>query len=154
DYGGNDTITAGSGDDIIIAGEDGEAIVNDVITSVANITRTVIAHNLPGILDGGDTVSAGEGRNIVFGDNGRIIAARKDTSRFGHLPITLGRVETLESLIGGSDNITTGSGADIVLGGIDADVINAGDGNNIVIGDSGLVDWTAADRGGTLTGDD
>ena len=45
---------------------------------------------------------------------------------------------SVESLIGGSDSITTLGGNDIVIGGIDADTINAGEGNNIVLGDSGL----------------
>ena len=95
------------------------------------------------------------------------------------MAITLGLVETIESLIGGSDEITTGIGNDIVLGGIDADtiyanfvgldgnddpILSATDGNNIVIGDSGYIDWTADDTGrfyaadtalaGTLSGDD
>ena len=76
------------------------------------------------------------------------------------IQITLGLVETIESLIGGSDTITTGIGRDIVLGGIDADLINASfdeyqlaaesgvthgsDSDNIIIGDSGYIDWTTA----------
>ena len=66
---------------------------------------------------------------MSFGDNGQITAATDvddsdnalNTVNFEGLPITLGLVETIESLIGGSDSITTGVGRDIVLGGIDAD---------------------------------
>ena len=66
------------------------------------------------------------GANLVFGDNGQITAAEVDgVANFGSHPITLGLVETIESLIGGSDRITTGVGRDIILGGIDADVITA-----------------------------
>ena len=50
---------------------------------------------------------------------------------FSQLPITLGRVETIQSLIGGADSITTGSGDDIVLGCIDGDTIQAGSGNSV-----------------------
>src|SRR5207237_3685361 len=73
----------------------------------------------------GDTIDAGHGDNVVFGDNGRVTAATQDVANFGTQPITLGLVETIDSLIGGSDAITTGVGRDIVLGGIDADVIVA-----------------------------
>ncbi|OQB78614.1 MAG: Bifunctional hemolysin/adenylate cyclase precursor [Planctomycetes bacterium ADurb.Bin126] len=95
--------------------------------------------------------------------------------------MTLGLVETMESQIGGSDSITTGVGNDIILGGIGDDTIVANDGeylpdaatgvqhgadaNNVVLGDSGYIDWTAADAGrtyadpttpagGSLPGDD
>jgi Ca2+-binding RTX toxin-like protein/phage tail sheath gpL-like len=146
DHGGNDNITTGSGDDIIIAGEDGETVQNDQVISPANVTQTVVANGSEALGTAGDTVNAGDGNNIVFGDNGQIIAAMEDAPQFTSLPITLGLVETIEPLIGGSDDITTGIGNDIVLGGIDNDTIDASDGNNIVIGDSGLIDYTAAER--------
>ena len=61
---------------------------------------------------------AGQGNNIIFGDNGQITAAAQDIVDAEGLPIqiTLGLVETIEPLIGGSDTITTGVGRDIVLG--------------------------------------
>ena len=102
----------------------------------------------------GDEIDAGNGRNLVLGDNGEIYAAGSDASRLGAFPMTLGLVQTIESLLGGADSITTGSGDDVILGGINGDTISAGDGNNLVIGDSGLVDWTAAERGGARAGDD
>ena len=111
------------------------------ITGATDTARTVVADGF----DGGDTIVAGDGANLVFGDNARIVAARSNTPRFSGQPITLGRAETIEPEIGGSDSITTGAGADIVFGGVDADTINAGNGNNIVIGDSGYVDWVADD---------
>ena len=83
---------------------------------------------------------------------------RQTTSTIGlNVVITLGLAETIESLIGGSDTITTGLGDDIIFGGIDADVIVANfdeyqnglgvDGDNIVLGDSGYIYWTAGDAG-------
>ena len=69
-------------------------------------------------------------------------------------PISLGLVTSVDTLVGGSDSITTGAGNDIMIGGIDADTIVAGDGNNIVFGDNGLIDWAASERGGNLAGDD
>src|SRR5204862_116640 len=132
--GGNDTITTGNADDLIIGGQ------------------------------GVDTIVAGNGDNLVFGDNGQVTAATSDANRFTSWTITLGLVETIQSLIGGADSITTGLGTDIVLGGIGGDTLFAGEGRNIVIGDSGYIDWTAGDVGrfyaattfarGTLSGDD
>ena len=54
---------------------------------------------------------------LSFGDNGQITAAAQDIvdSEGWPIHITLGLVETIESLIGGSDTITTGIGRDIVL---------------------------------------
>ena len=68
--------------------------------------------------------------------------------------MTLGLLTTTDSAVGGADRITSGAGDDAVLGGIGGDTIDAGDGANVVLGDNGLVDWTAAERGGTLPGDD
>src|SRR5207249_9409655 len=96
---------------------------------------------------------------------GQVTAATSDANRFTSWTITLGLVETIQSLIGGADSITTGLGIDIVLGGIGGDTLFAGEGRNIVIGDSGYIDWTAGDAGrfyaaagtparNTLSGDD
>jgi len=133
--GGNDTITTGNADDLIVGGQ------------------------------GADTIAAGNGDNLVFGDNGQVTAATSDANRFTSWTITLGLVETIQSLIGGADSITTGTGTDILLGGIGGDTLNAGEGRNIVLGDSGYIDWTARDLGrfyaafgtparATLAGDD
>ena len=152
DHGGSDVITTGAGDDIVIAGEDGELVDDVSIVGFNAVARNVLRDTVRG---DGDSVDAGEGRNLVLGDNGRITASAQAAPRFATgQAITLGLVEAIESLIGGSDSITTGAGADIVIGGIDADTIAAGDGNNIVFGDSGLIDWAAAERSGLLAGDD
>jgi Ca2+-binding RTX toxin-like protein len=142
-HGGNDVITTGDGDDIIIGGEDGEIVVDN---EIGFATPTSLPRIVVGDVADGDTIMAGDGRNVVLGDNGRITGASDDDQpNFGGQPITFGLVETIEPLIGGSDTITTGADDDIVLGGIDADTIDAGHGNNIVLGDSGYVDWTAAE---------
>ena len=124
DYGGNDDILTGAGDDIIIGGDDGEIVV-DATGANPNPARVVEADD-----EDGDLIAAGNGTNLVFGDNGQVIAADSNDDRFGNLPITLGVVETTDSLIGGSDSITTGIGRDIILGGIDADVITANAGEH------------------------
>ncbi len=105
--GANDAITAGDGDDVIIAGPDD------------------------------DTIDAGDGDNIVFGDNAAItwtggIIAEATTD--------------LATDIGGSDDITTGSGNDLIFGGTLDDTIDAGDGDNVIFGDNGEAIFAAGIR--------
>ncbi len=95
----------------------------------------------------GDTLRAGEGRNLVFGDSGQITAANTGAPQYAGHVLTFGLLETVEASDGGADTITSGSGTDIALGGHDGDTINAGEGDNLVVGDDGFVDFTRADRG-------
>ncbi|MEA2495320.1 MAG: hypothetical protein QOJ29_3231, partial [Thermoleophilaceae bacterium] len=99
---------------------------------------------------GADTITAGDGTNVVLGDNGQVTAAGTDAPNFGGLPLTFGRVETSSPAIGGDDTISTGAGKDIVLGGTGADVIDSANGGpdaeNIVLGDNGYVDWTPGEH--------
>jgi Ca2+-binding RTX toxin-like protein len=153
--GGNDQITTGAGDDIIIGGEDGEIWDNDQIISPANVTRI----QMPDTTDGDTIIHAGNGYNVVFGDNGQIRAAVTDAPQFGAQPITLGLLTTITPDIGGNDDITTGIGKDIVFGGALDDTIVANDTevylrtgsspldeDNIILGDNGFIDYTAAER--------
>ena len=89
--------------------------------------------------------STTDGENIVFGDSGEIFAAGTDAPQFGSQPITLGLLTTTAPQLGGNDLITTGQDDDIVLGGFLNDTIAVGDGHNIVLGDNGSIDYSAAD---------
>jgi Ca2+-binding RTX toxin-like protein len=143
-YGGADTITTGDGDDIVLGGADGSQVVKqaDGHLDSADSRRHVQ----------GDTIDAGNGRNIVFGDSGAVLAAVRDESRWGGLPITVGLIVTLGPAYdgwatdwGGSDIIRTGTGNDVILGGARGDTITSAGGNNVVFGDHGLLSWTPAD---------
>ena len=141
-FGGDDRITDDASDDIIFGGQ------------------------------GNDDIDAGAGQNIVFGDHGRILGvdtgvntpvgdpnpAKTDDD---YQVQVLGLITSIDwgAINGagndygnGNDRITTGIGRDIVFGGGGADIINAfassggsatADGNNIVFGDHGLVDYLA-----------
>ncbi len=109
--GGNDTITVGAGDAIIVGGF------------------------------GDDTITGGTASNIIFGDSGEIDAALTDTNRFGGLPITVGVVKSTAPTIGGNDTIFGAAGPDLIVGGIGSDGIAAFEGDNIVIGDNGELDF-------------
>ena len=107
--GGDDTITSGSGNDVLIGGDD------DTLFG-----------------DKGDTIITIGGDNIVLGDNGQI---RWHSGQ-------LDKIESTEPDQGGDDVITTGVGNDTIVAGFGADEVDAFDGNNIVIGDSGFIDYT------------
>src|SRR5439155_303521 len=64
DHGGNDTITTGAGDDIIIGGEDGE-LVQGIHIAGSGAPEIVVA-----AATDGDTIVAGTGNNLVLGDAG------------------------------------------------------------------------------------
>ena len=159
--GGNDTIVAGDGTHWIFGGGGGDAITvgNGIfvifgdhglveltdagILTVLSIDEafggsdTIAAGAGDDLILGGagaDTINAGEGNNLVFGDNG-----------FVH--VTDGVVDHAMTMddagAGGPDNITTGSGMDIVFGGANNDTVRAGGGVDVVFGDSGEVLFVA-----------
>ena len=114
--GGSDTITTGDGSDLVIGGT------------------------------AGDIITVNDGNNLVLGDSGQITAASVDGPQLAGLPLTIGEIVTTADGVGGVDHITSGLGQDIVLGGHDGDEIDVGDGNNLVLGDSGRIDYTRGDR--------
>ena len=68
-----------------------------------------------------------------------------DTVLGGVDPSDIDVIASVDTGIGGNDQITTGGGTDIIIGGDDNDVITAGDGRNIVLGDSGIITASTAD---------
>ncbi len=123
---------------------------------------------LPLVIFGGigaDELNGGTGGDIVFGDRGLVQwvnAAGQVVAQSGNGGVDdftdgvvrpLGLVSTVDPTIGGDDVITTGVGADIVLGGAGGDQIttNRGetsslsDASGIVFGDHGFIDWVSLD---------
>jgi Ca2+-binding RTX toxin-like protein len=86
---------------------------------------------------GGDTITRGNGGGVVLGDKGLI-----EASETGELI----RVETTDHVVGGSDSITAGDGASFVFGGRDGDDIALGDGDHVVAGDVGTLDFVGGVR--------
>ncbi len=124
--GGADGITSGTGNDIILGGHLG------------------------------DTISASSGSNIVVGDDGQIDYVRLERASGGTpgADTDASDIDLIESLStnlrGGADAITTLGNDDIIIGGRFNDTINAGDGSNLVVGDSGRI--TAANGGAAQFG--
>lgn len=161
--GGNDIITTGSGIDIILAGLGNDTVAagdgaNVIIADTGRFTNGNILSNATAtdgadsitagtgkdrviLGGGGDVASLGDGDNRVIGDSGEILYSATES------------VIVLDPTQGGADSITTGSGSDIILGAFEADTIFGGDGDNLVLGDTGSVVLDAAGRA-TMIGQD
>ncbi|MCY2927242.1 MAG: hypothetical protein NT031_17775, partial [Planctomycetota bacterium] len=102
---GSDTLTGGPGGDFLLGGNNG--LADD------------------------ETIAAGEGDNVVLGDNGRIQLSS------GLLDL----VESTDTGEGGHDHITSGAGKDTIVAGPGGDLIDAGNGDNVVLGDNGRIEY-------------
>ena len=172
-----DLITVGGADDIVIGGDKGDTISGgDGFNILLGDSGAITAGADPAIREvksiafkrggadlirsgadtdiviggaAGDDIDVGQGRSIVFGDNGRALFG-SGPSNFGGFPLAVERVESLGRGAGGADKIRAGLGADVILGGLGSDEIiaNAGetpitpDDINIVFGDHGRIDWS------------
>ncbi|MEO1639795.1 MAG: hypothetical protein AAFU41_11175 [Pseudomonadota bacterium] len=149
----NDHIAGGGGIDNIFGNGGDDHIYGDSGFTVDLSTRTLSIDNTVDLAPqyisadtreaAGDIIDAGEGNNIVLSDYG-IIAQAAGTLRLANT----GQVTRVESTTfdqGGSDVVTSGSGNDIIMGGLNGDLITVAGGDNIVIGDHGYVDFVSLD---------
>ncbi|MFC1859388.1 beta strand repeat-containing protein, partial [Thermodesulfobacteriota bacterium] len=161
----DDVITGGIGDDVIL-GDSGRVIrdssdrVKQVVTiSAVGGSDTIAGGSGDNIIMGGpdgDDISAPLGNNIILGDNGE-----------ANLNSPSNDVFTIDPLVGGPDTIIGGAdGANILVGGADADFITGGIGNDVILGDGGWIfrdsqntvirveTVGAGEEGGTIGGND
>jgi Ca2+-binding RTX toxin-like protein len=171
---GNDVIIGGAeGDDIevglgsdIVLGDSGEVNLNNTGAGAANDIRsidgaiggddTIIGGAGVSVLIGGfgaDRITTGAGSATIIGDNGAVL-------RDGAGTVLQVRTTDTESTTGGVDRIVSQGGANIVLGGVGGDLIDAALGSNIVLGDNGVVNvglggvWDIETSDPALGGDD
>ncbi|WP_261842146.1 LEPR-XLL domain-containing protein [Aliamphritea ceti] len=166
---GNDTLTGsnfgdhiagGSGDDIIkgLGGHDhiyGDAGFNLDISTRLNLSTQVLEvvntantstdnpETADTLIAGKDTVDGGEGKDIIFGDKGEVVQV-SGTNRI----LTTGAVVSITNTNrdkGGNDILRGNAGNDIIIGGFGADRIDGGADNDILLGDSGKLDYTDGD---------
>ncbi len=170
---GDDTMDGGRGDDIMLGGGGmdtlrGEAgrdiLVGDyasIITSGTLVARQFTSQFESSNNQGSDTLDGGAmddllvgggngggvevltdllGDNVLLGDFGRIEG--------GDILETQSLIESINNSKGGADQLTTGRGDDVLIGGEGGDTLNAGLGVDILFGDNALMDWA----GFTFTG--
>ncbi len=90
---------------------------HDTITSGLSSDRIIAGQ-------GDDKITDGGGNNIIIGDRGSMAFV-------SGAPI---RVSSETGVLSGSDTLTTTGGNDIIIAGGNADTINAGAGNNTILG--------------------
>ncbi len=117
--GGSDTISGNAGADIVLGGTAGDTLYGD---------------------DAAGSAGAGDGNDMMIGDNGQVVYAGGILSQFQPTDVS-------EST-GGADTISGNGGADYILGGVagdtiygDAAVPGANDGNDVILGDHGVFEF-------------
>ncbi|MCH2611972.1 MAG: dockerin type I domain-containing protein [Pirellulales bacterium] len=172
--GSDDTLLAGAGANAIIGGAGRDVIesdgddANDILSgdnAIVEFTRlsdgTVypkLAYTIAPEVGGSDTITAGDGRNIILGGshndqitggNGSesdIIIGDNGLVRF--VEDVLVEARTTDFAFGGDDIIVAGQGSDYVIGGASNDTIDADDPNapdssaDYIIGDDGYALFT------------
>ena len=149
-----DSITGGTGRDIVV-GDNGNATFDT--TGVLTLIQTSDAAVPGGYNDtitlssgdnvvlagnGDDSVTTTAGHDVVVGDNGR---ASFDNNAGASL---LRDITSTDTDIGGLDVLNVGEGNNVIIGGLDKDTITSGDGHDIGTGDSGHAVFNAT---GVLT---
>ncbi|MDD2605547.1 MAG: calcium-binding protein, partial [Desulfobacteraceae bacterium] len=143
---GDDHLDAGDGDNVVL-GDHGIVIIGGEIVSISpedagrDTITTGDGNDI--LLGGSDTdtpISSGGGHDVILGDNGWV-------GRQGHVITGIvsgvylnGTVLVRASSLGGGDtSIDAGAGDDVVIGGRGNETITAGDGNDVVLGDNGVI---------------
>ena len=161
DFAGNDRLTDGNGNNILLGGLGADTInstgtgnnwiAGDMVLVLLNGNLVTAMQGLNSSADGNDTISAGAGNDSIIAGNGSdilndvggrnlIIADRGSIQASNGLPT---QAFSFVSVLSGNDTITTGTGDDTILGGGNNDVIAAGAGNNYIVADDGLISFTA-----------
>jgi len=149
-YGDDSTGSAGTadGDDVLI-GDNGEVVYTDGVIAKIRTTDAVegtggadnITGNvgddlvLAGVNGSPDVISGSDDVDIMLGDNGQFLY-----NLDGDLS-TLDRVETLDTGLGGGDEIYGRGQDDIILGGKGGDLIEGNENDDLILGDFGRIDF-------------
>ncbi len=159
DRGDNDSIIAGSGNDWILGGlgndnldvgNGNNFVAGDAVLLVASGNVVTSLQSLSAAFEGNDTIVTGTGNDRIIGGNGTdsitdaggnniIIGDRGAITLTNGVPV---RVVSEPSVNSATDTITLSnalSGDDVIVAGGNADTINAGGGNNFVLGDDGTI---------------
>jgi Ca2+-binding RTX toxin-like protein len=147
---GADSITGGAGNNLVI-GDNGIAMLTGGIVTSVNTTDSTTttgggdvlsfglgAHTIMGGVGADNISGAGGGNSVVLGDDG-VVA-------FSNAGVLI-QARTTDTL-GGADSIALDGGSNLVIGGAAGDRIATGGGNDTLLGDFGQADWNAA---GVLT---
>ncbi|HQP28539.1 MAG TPA: hypothetical protein PLD71_04855, partial [Syntrophales bacterium] len=165
EYGGDDRITSGDGNNLILAGMGADTVTEGNGTGVilgdngtilyegptGNLQISQVVSTLPSS-GGGDTLTSGSGDKYVIAGVGADTVATGSGNDIilGDNGIILsgpdGIVDLVQSTsptIGAADVVTAGEGNNILIGGTGADRMSSGSGKDILLGDGGQVTFSA-----------
>ena len=159
---GMDDLFGGAGDDDLIGGSsstDGKPLADD---RLADRIAGVVDKSAAGVDDDGDTMDGGAGDDVMLGDNGRITRPGSDSLvNTSQLPTyrDVAMADTSGEGYYGSDKMSGGDGDDILYGQLDdsgpgslgeGDELRGGADSDVLLGDLGVVEPTAAPQPTTL----
>ena len=163
--GGASMLYGGSGDDVLsvdqgstvrlygdaglnLAGDARTSTNSDIFALVYEEASSTLSGSGDGIAMGADTLSVAAGNSLIVGDLAEVTFSDETTGGTTHdwyqsqSPIM--SLQTIDTDLGPTqtaDTITTGSGGDIVIGGMGADTIHASvGGQDLLIGDTVTMD--------------
>ena len=137
---GMDKISAGNGDNVLFGDSGRVSYTKGVLTYAGTVgvghggNDAITMGNGSNIVVGGvgaDSITGGDGKNRITGDDGSM----------GFVDGALAYVSTRNESHGGDDNITVGAGDNVGFGGMGSDTIQAGGGKNILFGDVGALQY-------------
>jgi Ca2+-binding RTX toxin-like protein len=144
----DDTITSGSGRDIVAGDSVAMAFspTDALATNLTSLDASIGGYDTMHLGDGDnvgiggafdDTIECGIGNDTVAGDSVEIYFIATSTSPWS--------ITSLNTIIGGNDDIILGEGNNIGIGGAFDDTITSGSGRDIVAGDSVVIEFSLSD---------
>src|SRR6202035_1295714 len=168
-FAGNNTINVGQGNDFVFGGAGANQITTDVGNSVVpghDGNDVVVGHDgqasfVNGIVTtvmtadpangGSDVITVGNGTDMVLGGYGssQITAGNGNDAVVGHngeatfIAGILTAIWSQDTAFAGNDIIQVGQGNDLVIGGFGGDQITTGTGEDAIVGGNGYAQVTA-----------
>ncbi|MBL4832198.1 MAG: hypothetical protein JKY55_20255, partial [Aliivibrio sp.] len=146
---GNDRVLAGLGSDTVTSESgDSHVIADNGYLSYNALGHLIDANTSDATLGGDDNITLGLGDNTLLGGNGSDTMTTAggndhitgDNGQFIYDGLgTLTQAKTSDLAQGAGDVIDAGDGVNLVLGGQGGDSITTGSGNDVVIGDNGQI---------------
>ncbi|MDO8787802.1 MAG: DUF4347 domain-containing protein, partial [Sulfuritalea sp.] len=144
-----DTASNTGGDDVIVIGSAADLATRHLGTNFVLGGMGADTIIVSGAIDSLGTITRGLARSedAILGDNGKI--TRTDSIAASSTRNLMLKVESTQTAnaTGGADKIIVANGGKLIVGGVGDDTITARDGDHLVIGDNGQIDFDAANTG-------
>jgi VCBS repeat-containing protein len=146
-----DTVRSNGGDDFIQVGDQNDSMGrnlgrNYVMAGMGADTVLISA----GLDDAGVLrFGAATSEDVVVGDNGEMLRTESVVAD-ELIPNLMLRLQTIQNDKGDDDQIALGHGTKVVLGGVGGDTIEALNGDHLVLGDNGRLDYDSVADNGVL----